>query len=231
MKIHRFFSADNLGEHVQHITDERLVHQIRKVLRIRPGEQIRLFDGASECLYTMKGYGDDSIEVFFESHVPLLERGRKVTIALSLIRKELFEFAVQKCVEIGVSSIVPLMCARTERTNFDSTRMRKIMIEATEQSGWGTVPELSGPKDFDDFLSETSSSEAQKVLFHTEKGAKEVGASGSGAEIIAMIGPEGGFEDGEVEKARAAGCEVASLGKSVLRAETAAIVAAAKLTD
>jgi 16S rRNA (uracil1498-N3)-methyltransferase len=113
-------------------------------------------------------------------------------------------------------------------------RWRRIALEAAKQSGRARVPEVAAPIGLDElFAAEPGRADARRVMFAERGGrglAETVAAWGeSTGEVVALVGPEGGWEDGEIEQALAAGWEAVTLGGRTLRAETACVVAVALL--
>jgi 16S rRNA (uracil1498-N3)-methyltransferase len=146
----------------------------------------------------------------------------QVILYCSIIKRENFELMAQKATEVGVKEIVPLLSSRTIKLNIKSERVEKIIKEASEQSGRGKVPELHPPMTFKDALEHAKSNDLN--LFFDPSG-KIFSPLTQEKKIGVFIGPEGGWDEDEIGLARAQNFQIVSLGKLVLRAETAAIVA------
>lgn len=222
-KIHRFIGQFDLTGDTIEITEESLVKQIRGVLRLEPGEQIILCDGTGdEALVTLTAVEKMSVMAdIIKRGVSKSEPERKVTLYLAVLKKENFEVAVQKAVECGVSHIVPIITERTVKMGLNMERMQKIIIEASEQSGRGIVPELSAVTSFETAI---ANADAEEKVFFDPTG--ENYESESRATTIAIfIGPEGGFTEEEIALAKGNDFSIASLGPLILRGETGAIVA------
>ena len=144
-----------------------------------------------------------------------------ITCILSLIKNDRFELCLQKLTELGVRRIVPYQAVRSVVKAKDDKkviRMRKIVKEAAEQSHRNIVPEVTDVaslKDLKNYLSEKN-----YICYESARNITDIEADSS---ITYMIGPEGGFEDNEYKKICDLGFESISLGKRILRAETAAI--------
>lgn len=223
MKIHRFIGQYDFSKTSIQISHVETVKQIRNVLKMEEGEIIELGDGkgkVAQVKITKIEKGEIECEVLevLEANYPK----RKVALYLAILKKENFELAVQKAVECGVASIVPVITERTVKTGLNTKRLEKIILEASEQCGQSIVPTLSPIMNFADALADGKSSD-EKVIFHLVD--DEYAPNQDAKSISIFIGPEGGFTDNEITLAKNAGYTVASLGPLTLRGETAAIVA------
>lgn len=232
--MQRFFvNPKNVSETALFIDDEYSVHQIKRVLRMNIGDKIIGLDGSGrEFLCEIKGFSGDIIEnKIIENKMNENEPDLFVRLFQAMPKKrELFELVLQKGTEIGVSVFVPLITKHTERDEISNySRLEKIVQEASEQCERGIIPKITEAVKFDKY----KKGDALAILLYSRgenpplsnfvEEAKKVG------KCDIFIGPEGGFSEEEVNFARANGIFVASLGKRILRTETAAIVAVAKL--
>jgi 16S rRNA (uracil1498-N3)-methyltransferase len=225
MRLHRFYTKQKL-EKGQDITlsDVGLVHQLRSVFRFQPGDSVILFDGdgydyVSEIVSIARS---EAVLHVTQQNENTVRPVMKLTLAVSMIKKDNFEWVVQKATELGISEIVPLISERSEKKGWNRERAEKILIEACEQSGRSDVPLLGELTT----LSEYMSKEKRKVVvFHTE-GDRFAYDGKSHEEIVALVGPEGGWSEKEVEMFRERGYSIMKLSTPVLRAETAAIAIA-----
>lgn len=223
---HRFIGNFPLSEKRFWIADKELVKQASSVLRLEPGEKIILSDGQGrEADAEIISYDKEAMEVsILEGRLGAGDPQVKVTLYLSILKKENFDLAVQKCVEIGVSKIVPVITKRTVKLGLRRDRLEKIMKEASEQSGRSALPMLGEEVDFKKAVLDAKDNDVN--LFFTLGGKPlEVKPEYKDKKIGIFIGPEGGFDDFEVESAKAAKFILAGLGTLTLRAETAAIAA------
>jgi 16S rRNA (uracil1498-N3)-methyltransferase len=147
----------------------------------------------------------------------------KLHLYAALIRPELFEFIVQKTTELGVASITPLITERTVRIGFKRPRLELIAQEAAELSGRGIVPTLYEPLVLSNVFSSVT---AARVWCIADQGGEPVSQviTSSTPEAALLIGPEGGWTDRERAHAEEAGMRRVTLGTTMLRAETAAVV-------
>jgi len=137
-----------------------------------------------------------------------------------------YEWFLEKCTEIGITEITPLLCDHSERKIIKPQRLEKILIAATKQSLKGQIPILHPLTHFSDFVKHTTC--AQKFIAHCEaedekKTLKEI--YNKPQEVVILIGPEGDFSENEIAIARKADYTEISLGNSRLRTETAGIAA------
>ncbi len=228
MKINRFFGNFDLSEKsdLVVITDPEIINQLKNVLRMRPGDVLALCDGKG-------GEAEGAIDALSKdrAEIRLLKTGRnenepkrRVTLCLSVLKRENFEIATQKAVEAGVFRIVPIRTDRTIKKNLNGTRLGKILKEAAEQSGRGIVPELWEETDFRDALEKMRRENCSLVVCDAAGKAFRANEAGEGSMCV-FVGPEGGWTKEELDLAAECGAAVVSLGKLTLRAETAAIVA------
>jgi 16S rRNA (uracil1498-N3)-methyltransferase len=223
-KIHRFIGRFELSADRLLIRDADLVHQIRAVLKLQIGERILLADGrGAEALADIAAVDKAAVEVSIVERRVSVEPKKRVTLYCAILKRDNFEYAVQKAVECGVSSIVPLITARTVKLGLNAARLASIVREAAEQSGRGRIPEVAAPRKFDAAIKDALANDANYFFDASEKDWDQPRPSIKTVGV--WIGPEGGWEDFELEAAKAKGFIISSLGVLTLRAETAATVA------
>lgn len=228
MKIHRFYLNEKLGVGKFEIKDKDLIHQIKSVLKLKPEENITLYNGdGNEARVVLK---EISQKVIICEIINIAksesEAEVKTNLFLAVLKKENFELAAQKAVECGISEITPLLTEKTVKLNINSERIKKIIKEASEQSGRAIVAEINQPINLKDFIPK----KGELVLFLNKDG-QDIFALNNNIEntnfekINILIGPEGGWSDDEINFAQRNEFKIASLGKLTLRAETAVTVA------
>lgn len=229
---HRFYISEQLAEGASFKCPKDLAHQLANVLRLKTGDEVTFFDGSG---YDFRSRVEEikkkecSLRII-DSFVPNREPKRKVILFQSLIKKEKFELVLQKGTEVGVSEFVPVIAERSAKRGFDLSRGQKIIKEAAEQAGRAFVPTLRDPMVFERAIDFTSHRGYQTFFASFEARPEErVAAYPSKYQVALFIGPEGGWTEREIEKARTAGYLVITLGKLTLRSETASIVAAYQL--
>lgn len=230
MRLHRFYISQPLGEVVV-IRDDSVLKQWKNVFRYTTGSSVVVFNSDGYD-YT---YGIQSITAkecvlnLNEKNVSYIP-SKKITLYLSLIKKDNFELVVQKATELGVTTIVPIISERSEKKNLNGDRLHKIATEASEQCFRGDIPFISDIVRLTDAL-HTLQTGDESMYFHMDgvdmRDASIQEKIKSGAGINLFIGPEGGWSDSEIDQFKENGITSVSLGKTVLRAETAAITACA----
>ncbi len=236
----RFFVAPEALRDAQvRLSDPELARQLGRVLRLAPGDHVLLLDGlgmAAEVELTAIGR-NAVIGTVVRREAAGGEPPVNLTFYLPLIRAERFEWALQKCVELGARRFVPTRCARSlaaDRTDAPRLeRWRRIVREAAEQSCRGVLPEVSAPHSFDAAVRAAAGADLALLLWegdapHLRSMLRAHSSGGwSGRSIHILSGPEGGITPDELTCARERGIIPVSLGARVLRAETAPIAAAA----
>lgn len=207
---------------------------ISQVLRLVPGDWIVLSDGRGRSFRaTIREAKPSLVRAAVGEEIVRRDARPPPVLALAIVRRGRFEWALQKAVELGCRRIIPFRSKRTsiriDNITKKVARWRQIAIEAAKQSGLPFRPAVDEPVEFS-ALCEAASSFGRSILFYegeTESNLKSLwkgGSEGNGAALL-IIGPEGGFTDDEVALARRAGAVTIGLGPQILRAETAAIAA------
>jgi len=211
-------------------------HHLSRVLRARPGDAITLFDGVGgEVRARIVRIGRDQTELSADpteraaGAVPGAAPSETPLVLLTAIpRGGRMDFLVQKCCELGVTRIVPVITERSVVRPEPGKRARweKIAREAARQCGRADVPAVSQPTALGAALA--AELPERRIVLSPEAGGRPLRALlPDRAATALLVGPEGGLAAAEVEAARAAGFQPASLGSRILRVETAAIVAVA----
>lgn len=207
---------------------EEAQHAI-KVLRLQEGNELRLVDGRGG-LYKASVQGIDKKEckVRIEDEVQAYgERPYRLTMAVAPTKNDQrFEWFLEKATEMGVDRIIPLLSKRSEKTKIKTERFHRILVAAMKQSNRAYLPELSEPMALEDLLLREEGSQGFIAHCYQEPERKALkDAYRIGSDAIVLIGPEGDFTPEEVDRAIESGYESVSLGKAVLRTETAAVAA------
>ena len=227
MKLHRFFVTTGFVRGELRIADLELVHQMRDVLKLHPGESCILFNATEqEAQVTVIEYAENELIVSVDEILKKREEKIKIVLYCAVLKRENFEFVVQKVTELGVTEIVPIITQRTIKTGLKQERLEKIATEATEQSGHIGIPSIQKPMSFFDALHRAQDHDKVFVL-HTEKSGNEndtLFPAKTHMSIGIFIGPEGGFTLEEIQKAKEYSYNIHTFPDMVLRAETAAIV-------
>ncbi len=231
MKIHRFYIETDYSNKKIKFDDGELLNQLKKVLRLRIGDSVVLFNKegkefkASIESYTSKGC------VFNITKIKENNREIKNTVLLycSILKRDNFEFVVQKATEIGIDRITPIVTSRTIKFDLRSDRLGKIIKEASEQSGRVKLPILSDKISLKESMDSAKKNNAINIFFDSAgkninelMGKNKIGNKKN--QIGIFIGPEGGWTNEELELAKKSNFKIISLGETTLRAETAAII-------
>lgn len=219
--MQQYFSKEELTLGLNVELDDELLHHVKTVLRKRDGYKFRMIDANNRCfLMELVGNQGTVLQELVEDN----ELDVDVTIILALIKNDKFDFALQKLTELGVSRIVPYAAERSvvkindEKKKLE--RYRKIVTEASEQCHRLVIPEITSVahiNDLKDYMSDFN-----YVAYEKEKG-QYIPYLDIDKSISVIIGPEGGFSPTEIEKIESLGFVSRSLGKRILRAETAAL--------
>ena len=237
--MHRFFVAPDRIDGDDIVFPADLSRQMTRVLRMKAGDSVvALDDSGLEYLVKLSRVDRSLAEGrIVERREGAAEPRLSLSIYQAMVKADRFETLLQKCVELGVRRVVPVITRRTVARNAElsggrETRWRRIIREASEQCGRSRLAELGSPMSLAEALDE-----APRPAFIAWEGEKRVSLGAAmdsaaadieaRAELSVFIGPEGGFEPSEIDAAREAGLTTVGLGRRILRAETAAIAVAA----
>ena len=227
MRLNRFFVNENLKVGNIIVSDSDFINQTKNVLRLKAGDNFILCDGNSnEAVAEIVNLNKEFAELkILETCKNKNESENYVHLFCSVLKKENFEWAVQKTVEVGVKEITPIITARTVKLGLNRERLEKIIKEAAEQSGRGVLPKLNEAIDFDEAVDSAKNSNDLNLFFNiNSKNVQHLMSNIS--KIGVFVGPEGGWDEEEIKKAQSSnGFAFVGLGKTVLRAETAAVIA------
>ncbi len=209
--------------------------KLLRVLRMKPGDSITLFDGVREYSGIIKSLNQKSAEVSITGTLQNARDSRlHILLGQGAPKSEKLEYVVQKAAELGAAEIAPVILERSvKRPDADDavkklSRLRKIAVEASRQSGRVSVPEISCFMDLPMFVERARCFDLKIIFYEGEKtrGLREaVNGCGGVRSVALLVGPEGGFADDEVLEAEAAGFVTVGLGPRILRTETAGLVA------
>jgi 16S rRNA (uracil1498-N3)-methyltransferase len=242
--VHRFFEPAEALRGDPILLGGDIAHQMRRVLRLRPGQVVQLLDGAGGCLET-------TVLSFDDAGVRLQKIGRgaaegepatQITLFQAVLKGDRFDWALQKGTEVGAARFVPMICQRSVRAdpaalNRKHDRWQRIIQEAAEQSGRALIPPIERVLHFAQAVqpcpseSSPASLPVRLLLWEEESGlglrdALRRSNLYRGCRIQLYVGPEGGFSADEVALARNHGVLPVTLGRRILRSETAGLVAA-----
>lgn len=211
------------------INGEDAVH-ISKSLRMRTGESLVLCDcEGTDYHCTIIGFSEGAVTLSVDKECPTVsEPDCRVTLYQGYPKADKLELITEKAVELGVSEIVPVLMSRSvarpdeKSAAKKSARLQRHALEAAKQSGRGIVPTVSDMINFKELLTRVSQHELAVTCY--EAGGEPLRTFvGNAKDIAIIIGPEGGIAENEISELTEAGAKIVTLGKRILRTETAAI--------
>lgn len=240
--MHQFFVDEQQIQGRRIVITGRDVNHIRNVLRMKPGEEISVFNGSDgkeyrcgiqeiredEVICALRFVREDGVEL-----------PARVTVFQGLPKADKMEFIVQKLVELGVHAIVPVATGRSvvkldeKKAGAKVLRWQAIAEAAAKQSRRAAVPRIGAVCTMREALAQAAGMDVKLIPYELSEEMAEtkrrIEGTASGQEIAVFIGPEGGFAEEEVAQAQAAGFVPVTLGKRILRTETAGLVVMAWL--
>lgn len=234
--MHRFFIEEPYNETMQIVGGD--ARHISKVLRMQPGDKVQVVsDDGITALAEIETIDAEAVTVkCLEKLAELHEPRVKITLAQGLAKGEKMEFIIQKAVELGATSVVPVAMEHSV-VRLDAAkavkkveRWQKIAESAAKQSKRDIIPEVQSLQTVKEMLAKNNC--GTKIIAYEcedrmslKEALQDAEAKGGITDLLLIIGPEGGISPAELEMAREAGAVPVSLGKRILRAETAGLVA------
>ena len=227
----RFFAdGEKLRADTVVLTGENAQHA--RVLRLKAGETVLVCDGqGTECLCQVADAGEMKLNVL-ERRESMSEAAVRVSVYMAFPKADKLEHVIQKATELGAYEIVAFPSARcVSRPDEKSLkkkleRWQKIAASAAEQSGRGRIPGVLVLDSFHAALSRASEADKALMFYENEQAVTlKMALDGEYQTVSLLTGPEGGLEEKEVRQAREAGLQVCTLGKRILRCETAPLCA------
>jgi len=236
--MRRFFAdSSDINDSAAIITGSDANH-IRNVLRLKPGDNIRLFDGSGfeyDAVITALSPGTVELSVsskFYSS----TESPVQITIAQALLKEKKMDVLIRQVTELGIKQWIPFIAARSvprpdkERLNLRTERWKKIAKESLKQCRRNQIPDIAETASFEDMLNIGKDSDVKIIFWENENIPFSLFPDKMDYQkIFAVLGPEGGFTRDEVDAAKECGFVTGGLGPRILRAETAAVTACSLL--
>jgi len=215
--------ASLLGPHADHLS---------RVLRAEIGQQYDITTPTGVRTGRIISVKEGCVDFLLGDYLPDEQAATPdITLALAIFKFDRMEWAIEKCTELGVTRIIPCIAARTEKhlsqaAQKRAERWRRLVTQASEQSRRATPPHLADPITFDQLMADDSPT---RIVLSESETALTLGSALAQAHsrLILAIGPEGGWTTGELKKFAGSTWKSATLGSTILRAETAAIAALA----
>jgi 16S rRNA (uracil1498-N3)-methyltransferase len=228
----RRWIADEVRGNRAFLTGARADHLIR-VLRVRLGQQFDISTGTKVLRGTVAAIHNHEVEFDLTHELPSSGSDLKITLALSIFKFDRMEWAIEKCTELGVSRIIPVISRRTDThlaaaSSKRVERWARITRQASEQSRRATPPEIAAPLKLKEAVALPGSlclvlAESENQLLLSESLHQQLQTT----DLVMAIGPEGGWTADELQLFKQCNWTAVSLGQNILRAETAAIAATA----
>jgi 16S rRNA (uracil1498-N3)-methyltransferase len=226
----RRWIADEVSDNQASLTGEHADHLVR-VLRARVGQEFDIvaLGVVRRGRITSVSKGRVEFELGEEVHS---SSSANISLLLAVFKFDRMEWAIEKCTELGVSKIVPLIAQRTDAHLASASanrveRWRRIALQAAEQSRRTAPPEVSNPAKLHDAIATSASSLIVLSESEQETSLLDLLSSADNPDVVLAIGPEGGWTEHELKLFRENKWHSATLGPTILRAETAAIAATA----
>jgi 16S rRNA (uracil1498-N3)-methyltransferase len=231
-----YIEPDALRKNPVAIQGPQLRH-IKNVLRLKPGSEICLVDGQGfEYEAVIRRFLIDRVELEIAAKRPgQKESPVHISVAQAFLKDKKMDRLLRHLCELGISHWIPFICERSisapgkKRMPARMQRWQKIVQESLKQCHRAKLPRIAETKTFENILADAQGYDITIAFYENEYTALNSLMASSlpshPQNILLILGPEGGFTDGEIDKARAAGCRIAGLGPRILRAETATIAA------
>src|SRR5882724_7390802 len=228
----RRWIADETNGNTAVIVGDHAVH-LSRVLRAEIGQEFDIATGSSVRRGTITSVSDKRVEFALGEEQPITA-APDLTLALAIFKFDRMEWAIEKCTELGVTRIIPVVAHRTDSHLAAAAakrreRWQRLALQASEQSRRAGPPEIAGPANLKE-LARMAGSRIVLAESENDTRLRDILAPRPSALTLA-IGPEGGWTADELQWFRDSGWTTASLGDTILRAETAAIVATALALD
>lgn len=229
----RFFVPDpQIEDGLMQITGHEARH-IRRVLRLRTGDEMVIFDGSGKE-YVGTIVKEDAAAVWVNVRNLISSREESpldIILAQSLLKGEKMDYLIQKATELGVKKIIPFFTSRSiplldqPKRLERQRRWERIAIEASKQCGRGFIPKIEPVQDYPGMLSQATGESLRLILWEIEgRRLKEVlKGSKNKKEVFFIVGPEGGLSRQEVEASKAAGFMPINMGPRIVRSETSSL--------
>ena len=233
MSTHRFFTPQkNISSSKIDILDRNTIHHIKDVLWLKVGQEVIIFDeSGNEYRARIETLNNEAIKLKINEKMPKIKMDKlRVTIACAIPKNSKFDDIVDKLTQLGVSRIIPMLTERViikldkHKETLRKARWEKITLNASEQSKRSGLVVIDAPARINDVIANSSGFDLK--LIPTLQGQRKslIGVfSHTPKNILVLIGPEGDFTDDEVALAVDSGFTPVTLGKEILRVETAAV--------
>ncbi|MBN1471166.1 MAG: 16S rRNA (uracil(1498)-N(3))-methyltransferase [Syntrophaceae bacterium] len=233
MTIPRIYSPEALGDRkICELGADNLKY-LKQVMRLKQGDRIKIFDGVGkEFEAVIKSYSAKNVLIELIKLIPAMNKEISITLAQAIPKAKKMDAIVKTAAELGTDRILPFDSARSvvriaeEKTSLKIARWQKIAMEAARSSHSSYITQVSEVFSFSDMLT-LASKDALKLIFWEEECQKTVKdvlhdkRLSDTKDFFVVVGPEGGFSKNEIAKAKESGLMSVSLGRQILKVETA----------
>lgn len=234
MTTPRIYSADSLENKTSCELGEDNLKYLKQVMRLKPGDTIHVFDGfGRECEATIATFLKKTVLIELGKTIPAAQKEINITVAQALPKAKKMDAIVKSAAELGADAIIPFQASRSvgrigdDKTFLKVSRWQKIATEAARSSHSAYITDVFKISSFAQMLS-MASRDALKLIFWEEelqqtiKGVLTNAGYDAVKDYFAVVGPEGGFSRDEIEAAKSTGFIPVTLGRQILKVETAA---------
>jgi 16S rRNA (uracil1498-N3)-methyltransferase len=233
LTIPRIYSPEPLENKTTCELGQDNLKYLKQIMRLKQGDRINIFDGfGREFEAEIKSYSAKTVLIKMGKIIPVSSKGIKITLAQAIPKAKKMDVIVKSAAELGADVIIPFAAARSishitdEKSSLKVARWQKITREAARSSHSSHITEVSKVSAFSDILS-CASPNALKLIFWEEESQKTIKdvltdeTTATAKEFFIVVGPEGGFSKDEIMKTEEAGFVSVSLGRQILKVETA----------
>lgn len=229
MEIRRFFvSKRDIADKIVTLTGDEFLH-MTKVLRYKVGyKAIVCANDGIERLCTVSEIAKDSAILIVDEEKIVDSKRSRVTLCAGILKNNKLDFVIQKCIELGVDKIIPFTSSNTVENKFNRERAEKIAVESAKQCGSIYISEIGDLTTFDEIVKTFGDYDQVVFAYEFEKNTKidDIDLK-RGDNVLLVVGAEGGFTSDEAKVAIYNGAKTITLGRRIMRAETASIVLSA----
>ena len=227
-KIRLYFSGKIQSDLTSHLTKDQM-HYVKDVMRLKAGDGLSVFNTQGEWNAIIEAYEQNGVRIKILEKVRDAGNEKNIWLAFSPIKQNPLNFLIQKCTELGIQKFVPILSERTIVKEINVERIKKIIVEASEQSNRISIPEIENLEPLKKFLNRFPKN--GYLIFCDinckKSNLKDILTKKIQGPVCILIGPEGDFSESErqliIERK---GIISLSLASNILKAETAAIAAA-----
>ena len=217
----RLFFKENLSDNLNSNLDKSQSHYISKVMRIKEGESFSLFNDSGEWEAKINEIKKGIVNFIIVKKLKNSENNSEIWLAFTPIKLNYLNFMIQKATELGVTKFIPILSERTMVRDLNSERLKKVIIEASEQSNRIKLPKLEKLVKFKDFIKLYKDTD---IVFGDLNSSNDQIKINKDSPVCILIGPEGDFSENErKEILDLKNVKSLKINKNILRAETAAI--------